>query len=81
MNALLMAFWRRHPSNTVMMHSDQGGQFRSYDGRDFLDEHNLQQSMDRCRNCHDKVVADNFFQLLTQERIRRKTYGPREGAK
>jgi putative transposase len=81
MNVLLMAVWRRHRSNTVVMHSDQRGYFRSYDGRDFLDEHNLQQSMDRCRNCHDKAVAENFFQLLKQKRIRRKPYGPKEDAK
>jgi len=53
MNALLMAVWRRQPKNTVMVHSDQGSQFSSYDWRDFLDEHNLQQSMSRRGNCHD----------------------------
>jgi putative transposase len=35
MNALLMAVWRRQPKNTVMVHSDQGSQFSSYDWRDF----------------------------------------------
>jgi putative transposase len=81
MNALLMAVWRRQPSNTVMVHSDQGSQFSSYDWRDFLDEHNLQQSMSRRGNCHDNAVAESFFQLLKRERIRRKTYGTREEAK
>jgi putative transposase len=41
MNALLMAVWRRQPKNSVMVYSDQGSQFSSYDWRDFLDEHNL----------------------------------------
>jgi hypothetical protein len=81
MNALLMAVWRRQPTNTVMVHSDQGSQFSSYDWRDFLDEHNLQQSMSRRGNCHDNAVAESFFQLLKRERIRRKTYGTREEAK
>jgi putative transposase len=31
MNALMMAVWRRQPENTVMVHSDQGSQFSSYD--------------------------------------------------
>ena len=75
MNALLMAVWRLQPKNTVMVHSDQGNQFRSYDWRDFLDEQNLQQSMSRRGHCHDNVVAEGFFQLLKRERIRRKTYG------
>jgi putative transposase len=58
-----------------MVHSDQGSQFSSYDWRDFLHEHNLQQSMSRRGNCHDNAVAESFFQLLKRERIRRKTYG------
>jgi putative transposase len=78
MNAFLMAVWRRQPKDTVMVHSDQGSQFSSYDWRDLLDQHNLQQSMSRRGNCHDNAVAESFFQLLKRERIRRKTYGTRE---
>jgi len=81
MNALLMAVWRRQPNITVMVYSDQGSQFSSYDWRDFMDAHNLQQSMSRRRNCHDNAVAESFFQLLKRERIRGKTYGSREAAK
>jgi putative transposase len=40
-NALLMAVWRRRPSNEVTVHSDQGSQFASYDWQDFLKEHGL----------------------------------------
>ena len=81
MNALLMAVWRRQPKNTVMVHSDQGSQFSSYDWRDFLDAHNLQQSMSRRGNCHDNAVAESFFQLIKRERIRRKTYATRAEAR
>jgi len=81
MNALLMAVWRRQPTNTVMVHSDQGSQFSSYDWRDFLDAHNLQQSMSRRGNCHDNAVAESFFQLIKRERIRRKTYTTRAAAR
>jgi putative transposase len=81
MNALLMAVWRRQPKNTVMVHSDQGSQFSSYDWRDFLDAHNLQQSMSRRGNCHDNAVAESFFQLIKRERIRRKTYTTRAEAR
>jgi len=62
-------------------HPDQGSSFSSYDWRDFLDEHNLQQSMSRRGNFHDKAIAESFFQLLKRERIRRKTYSTREEAK
>jgi len=81
MNALLMAVWRRQPTNTVMVYSDQGSQFSSYDWRDFLGEHNLQQSMSRRGNCHDNAVVESFFQLLKRERIRRKTYSTRDQAR
>lgn len=53
MNALLMAVWRRQPKNTVMVDSDPGSQFSSYDWRNFLDQHDLQQSMSRRGNRHD----------------------------
>ncbi len=81
LNALVMAVWRRQPKQTVMVHSDQGSQFSSYDWQDFLKAHNLQQSMSRRGNCHDNAVAESFFQLLKRERIRRKSYETREQAK
>jgi putative transposase len=79
--ALLMAVWRRQPQETVMVHSDQGSQFSSYDWQDFLKAHNLQQSMSRRGNCHDNAVAESFFQLLKRERIRRRIYTTREEAR
>jgi putative transposase len=78
MNALLMAVWRRQPQDEVMVHSDQGSQFSSYDWRDFLAAHNLVQSMSRRGNCHDNAVAESFFQLLKRERVKRKIYVTRE---
>lgn len=81
LNALLMAVWKRQPKQTVMVHSDQGSQFSSYDWQDFLKTHKLQQSMSRRGNCHDNAVAESFFQLLKRERIRRKTYETREDAR
>ena len=75
-----MAIWRRQPRETVMVHSDQGSQFSSYDWQDFLKAHNLTQSMSRRGNCHDNAVAESFFQLLKRERIRRKVYQTRDEA-
>ncbi len=37
--------------------------------------------MGRRGNCHDNAVAESFFNLLTRERIRRKTYKTRDEAK
>src|SRR6188474_1631201 len=73
-NALMMAVWRRQPKQAVIVHSDQGSQFSSYDWQHFLQAHNLVASQSRRGNCHDNAVAESFFQLLKRERIRRRTY-------
>lgn len=80
-NALLMAVWRRQPEGEVLVHSDQGSQFCSYDWLDFLKIHGLVPSMSRRGNCYDNAVVESFFQLLKRERIRRKIYANREEAR
>ena len=80
-SALLMALWKRKPQHTVMIHSDQGSQFSSYEWQAFLKEHHLKQSMSRRGNCHDNAVVESFFQLLKRERIKRKTYASRAKAR
>ena len=45
LQALLAAVWRRKPAQNVMVHSDQGSQFTSYEWAAFLAAHNLQPSM------------------------------------
>jgi putative transposase len=77
LQALLAAVWRRKPKQTVMVHSDQGSQFTSYEWAAFLAAHNLQPSMSRRGNCHDNAVAESFFQLLKRERIKRRIYSNR----
>ncbi|WP_162788166.1 DDE-type integrase/transposase/recombinase, partial [Chromobacterium haemolyticum] len=81
LNALLMAVWRRQPKQEVLVHSDQGSQFSSYDWQDFLKAHRLVLSMSRRGNCHDNAVAESFCQLMKRERIKRTTYHDREGAR
>lgn len=81
LNALTMACWRRKPKTQVMVHSDQGCQYTSYDWRRMLEANNLVASMSRRGNCHDNACAESFFQLLKRERIRRKIYRTREEGK
>ncbi|EBY6525640.1 IS3 family transposase [Salmonella enterica subsp. enterica serovar Livingstone] len=81
LNALLMALWRRNPQKAVLVHSDQGSQYTSYEWQSFLKSHGLEGSMSRRGNCHDNVVAESFFQLLKRERIKKKIYGTREEAR
>jgi len=78
---LMVAVWRRKPSNNVLVHSDQGSQFTSMDWASFLKTHNLEHSMSRRGNCHDNAVAESFFNLLKRERIRRRVYKTRAEAR
>jgi len=80
-DAMLMAVWRHQPQQQVMIHSDQGSQFRSSDWQSFLKANNVISSMSRRGHCHDNAVAESFFQLLKRERIRRKIYTTREEAR
>jgi len=79
--SILMAVWRRIPTDKVIVHSDQGCQYTSYDWQAFLKSHGLESSMSRRGNCYDNAVAESFFQLLKRERIRRKIYADRAEAR
>jgi putative transposase len=81
LDAITMACWRRKPKEEVLVHSDQGCQYTSYDWRSMLEANNLKASMSRRGNCHDNACAESFFQLLKRERIRRKIYRAREEGK
>ena len=81
LNALTMAYWRRRPKNKVMLHSDQGSQYKSRQCQKRLSALNIAPSMSRKGNCHDNAVAESFFANLKKEKIRRKIFKTREEAK
>ena len=81
LDAITMTCWRRKPKAEVLVHSDQGCQYTSYDWRSMLEANDLTASMSRRGNCHDNSCAESFFQLLKGERIRRKIYRTREEGK
>jgi putative transposase len=81
LDALLMAVWRRKPTDPVVVHSDQGSQYGSDDWRRFCREHNLTPSMSRRGNCYDNAVAESFFSSLKKERVRKKIYRTRADAR
>lgn len=80
LNAFQMIVWRRNPQKQVLVHYDQGSQYTSYEWQSCLKSHALEGSMSRRGNCHDNAVAENFFQLLKRERIKKKIYGTWEEA-
>jgi putative transposase len=78
LDALLMAVWRRRPGKEVIVHSDQGSQYGSYDWMRFCRDHKLQPSMSRRGNCYDNAVVESFFSSLKKELIKRRIYKTRE---
>lgn len=80
-DALLMAVWRRTPSQEVIIHSDQGSQFSSDEWNRFCEEHRLVPSMSRRGNCYDNAAVESFFSSLKKEKIRRHIFRTRQKAK
>jgi putative transposase len=80
-NALLMAVYQRRPTQSVLVHTDQGSQYGSADYLAFLNEHNLVPSMSRRGNCHDNAVAESFFGTLKKRVLRNKILSTRDEAK
>jgi len=72
LDALMMAVWRRKPTQEVIVNSDQGSQYGSDDWKRFCDANKLLPSMSRRVNCWDNAVAESFFSSLKKERIRKR---------
>lgn len=51
----------------LILHSDQGWQYRHVSYCGLLEEHGITQSMSRKGNCCDNAVMENFFGLLKSE--------------
>jgi putative transposase len=81
LDALLMAVWRRNPTSTVTVHSDQGSQYTSHDWQSFLKTHGLEGSMSSRGNCHDNAVAESFFAAFKKRVTQEKIYSTRDDAK
>jgi len=59
------------PSNTgLILHSDQGWQYRMKHYQQYLRKKGVVQSMSRKGNCLDNAVIENFFGLLKSELVR-----------
>ena len=71
LDALMMACWRRHPKNPVIIHSDQGSQFGSDDFNRWCKDNDLRPSMSRRGNCWDtqSKMTSNVLLNLTRAGI------------
>ncbi len=60
-DALLMACWRRVPTQGLIFHSDRGSQYCSHDFQQTLKAWGIQSSMSRKGNCWDNAPTESFF--------------------
>ena len=79
--SLEMALSRRDTSKGVLVHSDQGVQYRSHWYQSKLLEHGCQISMSRRGNCWDNAAVESFFSRLKVELIFGERFNTLEQAK
>ena len=80
-NALTMAIWRRGEARDVIVHSDQGSTYASFDYRQLLTDNGFIGSMGRKGECLDNAVAETFFGTLKTEWVDDQDYRTKQEAK
>jgi len=80
-NALTMALFRRKFPKDVIVHSDRGSQYCSYEYRRLIRQNNLIGSMSRKGNCWDNAPSESLFHTLKTELIQSRIFENREQAK
>jgi len=79
LDAMKIAVQRINRTDTkVILHSDQGSQYSSYNYKVFAKTHNIILSMSRRGNCYDNAVAESFFKTLKKELVRKQVFLTRE---
>jgi len=73
-SALHMATKRLDENSQVILHSDQGSQYASYEYKKFATSNNITLSMSRRGNCYDNAVAESFFKTLKKELVRKQIF-------
>jgi transposase InsO family protein len=79
--ALNMAVLSRRPGKGLIVHSDKGTQYASYDYRMRLSKYGFRQSMGSTGDCYDNAVAESFFHTMKTEWVFFERYQTRSQAK
>lgn len=79
--ALKMAIENRRPGPGLLMHSDRGIQYASYDYQKLLKKYGMICSMSRKGNCYDNAAMESFFHTLKVELIYGNVYEARMQAR
>lgn len=80
LDAFNQALWRRNPKPGLILHSDHGIQYASYEFRSLLNRNDVKCSMSRTGNCYDNACLESFFHTLKTELIYDEHYFTRKEA-
>lgn len=68
-DALRMAWFRRHPDAGLIFHSDRGSQYCSHEFQTMLQTYGMQASMSRRGNCWDNAPTESLWGSLKVGRL------------
>ena len=68
-NALRMAWFRRHPAPGLTFHSDRGSQYCNHGFQDALSSYGMLSSMSRKGNCWDNAPTESLWGSLIVGRL------------
>ena len=74
LSMLDQAFDKTTDTQDLILHSDQGWQYRMKEYQDKLAGKGIKQSMSRKGNCYDNAVIENFFGHLKAELLYNQTF-------
>jgi putative transposase len=80
-DALSMAVESRDINDGLLLHSDQGSQYKANGYQQRLRDLNITCSMSRKGECHDNAVAESFFHSLKTELVCEQVYQNRSAAR
>jgi len=80
-DALQMAIWRRKPPRGLIIHSDRGSQYCSYDYQKILTRHGLVCSMSKRGDCFDNATMESWNHSFKVEAIHGEKFITRAIAK
>ena len=72
---------RQVEPDQLLIHTDQGSQYRANDYRELLQKEKISCSMSAKGCCWDNAVVESFFGTLKSERIHWRSYQTREQAR
>jgi putative transposase len=79
--SIIMDLYSRKVRSDLLLHSDRGSQYASYNMQQLLRNNKIECSMSRKGNCWDNAVAESFFHSLKTECVYHERYLTRDNAK